>query len=233
MVNKMSIKIFILTMLLAVSSISAYAADVEMTDTKVTVSGAAATDTLLAALYDGERFLGCKAYGGIENYSKNYAEDMSETLPDADCVKAFLWDMNTISPKCDSFSSAISDLPKDVQSNEYKIKLTAGTREFTAAFYKNATTDALVQMMPMTLPMMDLYGNEMCYRFPNALPTDDAHIQGYEVGEIMYWPPGHSVVIRYAQNGERFEMQKLGKLDSGIEFFKTCGDIDVRVELVE
>ena len=81
--------------------------------------------------------------------------------------------------------------------------------------------------------MMDLYGNEMCYRFPNALPTDDAHIQGYEVGEIMYWPPGHSVVIRYAQNGERFEMQKLGKLDSGIEFFKTCGDIDVRVELVE
>ena len=229
----MSIKIFILIMLLTVSSISAYAADVEMTDTKVTVSGAAETDTLLAALYDGERFLGCKAYDGIGNYSKNYAEDMSETLLDADCVKAFLWDMNTISPKCDSFSSAISDLPKDVQSNEYKIKLTAGTREFTAAFYKNATTDALVQMMPMTLPMMDLYGNEMCYRFPNALPTDDAHIQGYEVGEIMYWPPGHSFVIRYAQNGERFEMQKLGKLDSGIEFFKTCGDIDVRVELVE
>lgn len=229
----MRIKIFALIMLLILSSMPVYAATVEMTDTKVTVNGAAATDTLLVALYSGGRFLDCKAYSGTGNYSKNYAEDMSETLPEADSVKAFLWNMNTLSPKCDSFSSAISDLPKDVQSNEYKIKLTAGTREFTATFYKNATTDALVQMMPMTLPMMDLYGNEMCYRFPNALPTDDARTQGYEVGEIMYWPPGHSFVIRYAQNGERFQMQKLGKLDSGVEFFRTCGDIDVRIELIE
>lgn len=81
--------------------------------------------------------------------------------------------------------------------------------------------------------MMDLYGNEMCYRFPEALPTDNAYDQSYEVGEILYWPPGHSFVIRYAQNGEVFEMQKLGKMDSGVEIFDGIGDIDVKFELIE
>lgn len=118
-------------------------------------------------------------------------------------------------------------------SNEYKIRLTAGTQEFTAVLYKNATTEALVKELPLTLPMMDLYGREMCYRFPEAFPTDDAKYQSYEVGEIVYWPPGHSFVIMYKQNGENFEMQKLGRLDSGIEFFETSGDIDVRVELIK
>ena len=118
-------------------------------------------------------------------------------------------------------------------SNEYKIRLTAGTQEFTATLYKNATTEALVKELPLTLPMMDLYGREMCYRFSEAFPTDDAKYQSYEVGEIIYWPPGHSFVIMYKQNGENFEMQKLGRIDSGVDFFETSGDIDVKVELIE
>lgn len=39
--------------------------------------------------------------------------------------------------------------------------------------------------MPMTLPMMDLYGREMCYRYGTyAFPTDDLLSDGYEVGDV-------------------------------------------------
>lgn len=82
-------------------------------------------------------------------------------------------------------------------------------------------------MLPVTLPMMDLYGREMCYRFPDALPTADARTRGYEVGEIVYYPPMHSFVIMYKQNGERFRMQSVGRIEGDVSLFDGIGDIDV------
>lgn len=139
----------------------------------------------------------------------------------------------TESPAVAPSSHPVTYTDAESISNEYKVKLTAGNREFTATLYKNATTDALVEKLPLTLPMKDLYGREMCYRFSDALPTDDAGYSGYEVGEIIYWPPGHSFVILYKQNGEEFEMQKLGRIDNSVEFFETSGDIDLTIELID
>jgi hypothetical protein len=72
----------------------------------------------------------------------------------------------------------------------------------------------------------------MCYRFPEPLATDNVKNTGYEVGEIIYWPPGHSLVIMYAQNGEHFAMQKLGKVEGSVDIFKTTGDADVKWEVI-
>ena len=115
----------------------------------------------------------------------------------------------------------------------YNIIITVGGTQLEATLYDNATTRELVSRMPMTLPMMDLYDREMCYRFPDALPTDNVYDSSYEVGDIVYWPPGHSFVIMYAQNGEVFDMQKLGYVNSGVETFASTGDIDVRIELAD
>lgn len=113
----------------------------------------------------------------------------------------------------------------------YTVKMTVNGQTAMATFYDNPTSRAIIEQMPMTLDMLDLYGNEMCYRYPNALPTDDVQDRGYEVGEIIYWPPRHSFVIRYAQNGEEFDMQSIGKVDSGLELFGH-GDTQVSFELV-
>jgi hypothetical protein len=37
----------------------------------------------------------------------------------------------------------------------------------------------------------------------------------------------------YAQNGERFSMQKIGRLDSGVEIFKSTGDVNVSFEAMK
>ena len=55
---------------------------------------------------------------------------------------------------------------------------------------------------------------------------------GYEVGDIAYWPPRGSLVILYAQNGERFERVHLGHIDGGAEIFRSMGDADVTFELL-
>lgn len=113
------------------------------------------------------------------------------------------------------------------------MRITVDGRTLTATLEDNATTRAIVQRLPMTLPMMDLYGREMCYRFPDALPTDDARNRGYEVGEIVYYPPMHSFVIMYRQNGEHFQMQSIGRIDSGVEIFDGIGNVDVTFEIAK
>lgn len=119
----------------------------------------------------------------------------------------------------------------DMNNEEFHIKIKVGDKELSATLQNNATTRAFVAKLPLTLPMMDLYGREMCYRFTDALPTDNVRSRGYEVGEIVYWPPRHSFVIMYAQNGEHFDMQQLGKIDSGVEIFESTGDTDVTFSL--
>ena len=128
-------------------------------------------------------------------------------------------------------SSAITD---EAEDTEVKVKITVGDTELTATLENNATTQAIIEQMPMTLPMMDLYGREMCYRYgAYALPTDNMRSDGYEVGDIAYWAPGGSLVILYAQNGEQFERQHLGHIDSGVEVFEDTGDVDVTFELMD
>lgn len=118
-------------------------------------------------------------------------------------------------------------------AGDMKIKMIFGDKVLTATLTNNATSRAFVEKLPITLPMLDLYSREMCYRFPDALPANEASTRGYEVGEIIYYPPHHSFVIMYAQNGERFNMQTIGRVDANVEAFNNIGNIDVRFEIVE
>lgn len=131
----------------------------------------------------------------------------------------------------DSDARATCHMTPSTTQDSYEVRVTVGSHTLNATLEDNATTRAFVEMLPLTLPMLDLYGREMCYRFTDALPTDAASTQSYEVGEIVYYPPRHSVVILYAQNGERFQMQKMGRIDSGVEIFDGIGDVDVTFEL--
>lgn len=117
---------------------------------------------------------------------------------------------------------------------DMRVKITVGDTELFASLEDNATTREWVKKLPVTLSMSDLYGREMCYRYGNGtFPTDDLRTDGYEVGDLAYWPPMGSLVILYEQNGEKFERQHLGHIDSGVEVFETTGDAEVTFELVE
>lgn len=136
----------------------------------------------------------------------------------------------------DPAETAVSEEPAVSTENgdeNMQIKITVGETELYATLEDNATTRALMEQMPMTLLMSDLYGREMCYRYgAGTLPTDGLRSDGYAVGDIAYWPPRGSLVILYAQNGEQFERQHLGHIDSGVEVFETTGDADVTFEVV-
>ena len=106
-----------------------------------------------------------------------------------------------------------------------KIRVTIAELQFSATLVDNATSRAFIARMPLTLPMEPLYGREMCYRFPEPLPAEEARRSGYEVGDIAYWTPRNSFVIFYGQNGEVIDnLQKVGRFDSDIEMLAVFGD---------
>ena len=91
-------------------------------------------------------------------------------------------------------ASSAADESEGVESMQ--IKITVGDTEFFATLEDNATTRAWMEEMPMTLSMSDLYDREMCYRYGNGtFPTDSLRSDGYEVGDLAYWPPMGSLVI--------------------------------------
>lgn len=115
-----------------------------------------------------------------------------------------------------------------------KVKVMVGNQALTATFIDNATSRSLISKFPLTLPMMDLYSREMCYRFPDPLPANEAQTSGYEVGDISYWTPRHSFIILYKQNGEVISnLQKIGHIDAGVEIFEKTGNVNIRFELLD
>lgn len=125
-------------------------------------------------------------------------------------------------------------LMEETQMKTTQVKVIVGTQELKAEFYDNATTKALINEFPLTVPMMDLYSREMCYRFDRVLPTDETETSGYEVGDIAYWTPRHSFVIFYEQNNEVISnLQKIGRITSGVEIFKKTGDTEVTFDYLD
>ncbi|MDO5378216.1 MAG: cyclophilin-like fold protein [Clostridia bacterium] len=115
-----------------------------------------------------------------------------------------------------------------------KMRITVGDQVLTATLIDNATTRALMEKMPMTLSMMDLYGREMCYRFSEDLPAEEAGYDSFDVGDISYWTPWHSFVIVYAESGESIDnLQRVGTVDEGVECFAATGDTAVTFEMME
>ena len=110
---------------------------------------------------------------------------------------------------------------------DMKIIVAIQGKNLYATLEENPASRAFYERLPITVPMRDLYDREMCYNLPYALTTGRLVAGNYKVGDIIYWPPRHSLAILYKQNGERFQRQHLGHIDSGVEVFETTGDIEV------
>lgn len=114
-----------------------------------------------------------------------------------------------------------------------KIKIIVNGKILIATLENNAASKALLEKLPMTLPMLNLYDREMAYRFgADFLPTENLRSDNYQVGDIVYWPPRGSLVILYAQNGEQFTRQHLGHIDNGVEFLQNVGNTNVIWEVM-
>jgi hypothetical protein len=113
-----------------------------------------------------------------------------------------------------------------------KIKITVNSQTFTAMLWDNNSAKAFKQMLPLTINMTELNGNEKFYDFPNSLPTNSSNPGIIKNGNLMLYG-SKTLVLFYQSFSTSYSYTKLGTIDdaTGLASALGSGNATVTFEL--
>ncbi|MDX2305301.1 MAG: cyclophilin-like fold protein [Microscillaceae bacterium] len=113
-----------------------------------------------------------------------------------------------------------------------KIKITVNSQTFTATLLDNNSAKAFKEMLPLTINMTELNGNEKYYDLPNILPTNSSNPATIKNGDLMLYG-SKTLVLFYKSFSTSYSYTKLGTIDdkTGLASALGSGDITVSLEL--
>lgn len=109
------------------------------------------------------------------------------------------------------------------------ITVNAGGKSFSAQLYDNETAQAFSDMLPMTLDMQELHGNEKYYYMEGSLPTDSSAVGKINSGDIMLYGDD-CVVLFYDSFSTQYSYTKIGRIDNPSGLAEAVGNGNVTVE---
>ena len=112
-----------------------------------------------------------------------------------------------------------------------KMKITIGSTVFTAALKNNATVTAFKAMLPLTINMSELNGNEKFYYFSTTLPTNASSGGNIQVGDLMLYG-NNCLVLFYEGFNTSYNYTRLGRVDntSGLVAALSAGSVTLKFE---
>lgn len=105
----------------------------------------------------------------------------------------------------------ISLFTMNAQENT-KIKITVGANSYVATTYDNATARAFVSLLPLTINMNELNGNEKYYYLTGNLPTSPERPSTIHSGDLMLYGQ-NCLVLFYETFTTSYSYTKIGKVD--------------------
>lgn len=134
------------------------------------------------------------------------------------------------------FSASLDNTPNTQDESHLVITLN-GTETIKAALIKSPATEEFLAHLPLTLRMTDYLKREKHAPLSFSISDDKLlHIQQkYEIGDVIFYPPGPTFAMYYAHDGNiiRAGMEVLARLDQmGIRTLSKYPDaVDVKMEL--
>lgn len=113
-----------------------------------------------------------------------------------------------------------------------KIKIKIGSQTFTTKLSDNNSTKAFKELLPLTINMIELNGNEKYYDLPNNLPTNSANPKTIKKGDLMLYA-SKTLVLFYKNFPTSYSYTKLGSIDdvTGFESALGLGNTTVTFEV--
>ncbi len=91
------------------------------------------------------------------------------------------------------------------------ITLTIGDRIFTAKMEQNSTAEAFRALLPLTLEMQELNGNEKYHYLSQSLPTNRTKVGTIHAGDIMLYGD-NCVVVFYETFTTTYQYTPIGHI---------------------
>ena len=113
---------------------------------------------------------------------------------------------------------------------ETTLKIMIGTHTFKALLLDNATTRALIQMLPLSLEMNEFNGNEKYFHFASNLPTQPSSLKTIHAGDLMLYE-NNSFVLFYQTFSTSYAYTKLGHIEDTTNLAHALGKGSVKVML--
>jgi hypothetical protein len=135
-------------------------------------------------------------------------------------------------------SSTVSNANNGIQESNNiekkgnKMKIKIGSNTFSATLFESETATAFKALLPLTIKMDELNGNEKKYDFSKGLPTNSTNPKTINNGDLMIWG-SNTLVLFYKTFPTQYSYTKLGKVNdsSGLEAAVGAGDVTVTFEL--
>ena len=118
-------------------------------------------------------------------------------------------DQNTPSPS-DGNGNAIADNSESM-SDTLVIKI--GSLEFTGTLLDNPTATAFREMLPLTMNMTELNGNEKYFDLTKSLPTNASNPGQINAGDLLLYG-SKTLVLFYEAFSTSYSYTRIGKVDN-------------------
>ncbi len=109
-----------------------------------------------------------------------------------------------------------------------KIKIKVNSQVFTATLLDNNSSKAFIKMLPMTINMKELNGDEKYYDLPDRLPTNTSNPGTIQNGDLMLFGSG-TLVLFYKTFSTSYSYTRLGRIDDVSGLAEAVGSKNVTV----
>ena len=159
--------------------------------------------------------------------------DCHRLVPDADYLPENLWINNSNRSK---LSTLIANWVETCGLNQTanagkQINVVVGSKTFTATLADSETGEAFAALLPLSVTMNELNGNEKYHYLSSSLPTDTYQPGTIQVGDLMLYG-NNCVVLFYETFNTSYSYTRLGAIDtpSGLASALGSGNVSVRFE---
>ena len=110
--------------------------------------------------------------------------------------------------------------------------MSVGTQRFAVTVEDNPTARALVQLLPVTLEMAELNGNEKHGRLPRSLPVDGMRPGTIRTGDVLLYG-NDTLVVFYQTFRSSYSYTRIGRVEDSAGLAQALGRGDPRVTFTE
>ncbi len=118
--------------------------------------------------------------------------------------------------------------PEDQMIPGNDIVMKVGNISFTVKLYDNATSKAFAELLPLTLRMNELNGNEKYSNLAQHLPSDAYAPGRINAGDLMLFGT-NCLVLFYESFSTGYSYTRIGKVAEGDELEKALGSGSVTI----